>query len=124
MYWDTSAIVACWVAEHRSEDTRPLLQTDEEISVWWGTRVEFVSALERKRRDGLALQIYREALRRLDKLLAEADEVQPSTELRDIAVQLLARRPLSTLDALQLAAARIAGGGSGEANPSMVCLDK
>ena len=55
-FWDSSAIIPLCLKEPTSERIRDVLKVDEDIVVWWATRVECLSALERRRREG-ALKI-------------------------------------------------------------------
>jgi len=74
--------------------------------VWWGSRVECMSALTRRERDGTAdEQIMTRALHRLHEFEIEWQEIDPSDSLRDTAIRFLRVHPLRAADALQLAAA-------------------
>jgi predicted nucleic acid-binding protein len=120
MFWDASALVPCLVPEMRSHDMTALLAGGITITVWWATRVECVSALERKRRDPvhpLSHYIYTMGRQRLTAILTVADQVEPSTQLQDRAIVYLEQYPLRAADALQLAAAYVAH------QPTVVCLD-
>ena len=50
-FWDTSAIMPLLVDEPGTPFVRPLLEGDEWMAVWWGSRTECVSALSRRQRD-------------------------------------------------------------------------
>lgn len=120
MFWDTSALVPCLVPEARSQDTSQLLTQDSAVTIWWAARVESASALEAKQRasgGSLPTQVYTAAYQRLEAILALADEVQPSDEIRSRAIDYLKKHPLSAADSLQLAAAFAAH------QPSIVSLD-
>lgn len=52
-FWDASAIVPLLVEESDSELVGDLLKEDPGMVVWWATRSECISALAKKRRDGL-----------------------------------------------------------------------
>ena len=74
--------------------------------VWWATPVEMRSAFERLLRMGeLRSAQLKGAQKRLDLLRSGWREMQPSEALRAEAMNLLARFPLRSADALQLAAA-------------------
>ena len=122
-YWDASAIIPLLVAERRTSEHLALREEDPDLIVWWGTRVECVSALARLDREGYldALRL-RNALRALDELAAEWDEIQPVESIRVSAEALLLRHPLRAADALQLAAALVATGAELTAVP-FVCAD-
>lgn len=105
-YWDSSAIIALLVAEAASGAVRAEHTRDIEMSTWWGTQVECVSALARLEREGaLAPSGLAAASDRLDELASQWAEVQPSQRLRQVAVRLLRTHALRAGDALQLAAA-------------------
>ena len=77
--------------------------------VWWGSKIECVSALARLERDAaLDPQAAVLAFSRLEQLAAGWHEVDPSDILRETAARFLRVHPLSAADALQLAAAFIA----------------
>jgi uncharacterized protein with PIN domain len=52
-FWDSSAIIPLCLKEPASETVRRLLRSDEDMVVWWATRVECLSALARRRREGV-----------------------------------------------------------------------
>lgn len=105
-FWDTSAIVPLCVHEPNSTVVQDLLVTDSSLVVWWGTRVECISALMRVVRTGGMTNPDERAARSVLRMLAQAwTEMQPSEALRNTAERLLAVHPLRTADALQLAAA-------------------
>lgn len=104
-FWDTSAIVPLCVAEPASATVKSILSKDSAIVVWWGTKIECVSALMRQRRGGLSAQSERQAHHLLDLLASTWSEIQPNDLLRATADRLLAVHSLRAADALQLAAA-------------------
>ena len=123
-FWDSSAIIPLCLKEQMSETVKRLIKADEDIAVWWGTRVECLSALSRRRREG-ALDNNSELKARaiLSALSEEWSEVQPSEIVRQRAERLLAVHPLSSADAFQLAAALIWA----QENPQgleIVCFDQ
>lgn len=72
--------------------------------VWWGTRVECVSAISRRaREDTLSPEGEASARELLNDLSESWTEVQPTARLRALAEQALAAHPLRATDALQLA---------------------
>lgn len=101
---------------------RDLLREDRGMVVWWATRVESISALIRRSREGLTGAEGEERTRAVLGSLADAWlEVQPTIRLRSLAERILAVHPLKAADALQLAALRWCEGepeGRG-----FVCLD-
>lgn len=121
MFWDSSALVPCFVPESRSSETTALLSTDTVITIWWATPVECSSALEAKQRhprEVLPTPIYTSAYQRLADVVAAADHVQPVDQVRDQATEYLKQHPLRAADALQLAAALVAH------QPTFVTLDE
>jgi predicted nucleic acid-binding protein len=122
-FWDASAIIPLCLKERASESIKHLLQADEDVIVWWATRVECLSALSRRRREGtLPEDTERKAKAILSALSSEWSEVQPSELMRQRAERLLRVHPLRSADSFQLAAALIWA----EENPpgfEMVCLD-
>jgi predicted nucleic acid-binding protein len=75
---------------------------------WWGTGIEVVSALCRRRRqDVLSAQHHEAANLRVAVLRKTWREIQPTNRLRDIAETCLNRHELRAADAFQLAAALV-----------------
>lgn len=115
--------------EPLSDEMRRLLEEDVGMVVWWATRVECVSAISRRTREGL-LGPEGEASARglLDDLSGSWTEARPTARLRALAEQALAEQalaahPLRAADALQLASALIWCGGEPRGR-SFVCLDE
>jgi len=105
-FWDSSALVPLLVLEDASEAVRRELVEDSVVFAWWGSRVECVSAIARREREGaLSAASALAALRRLDAVRDAWAEVQPTERVRDTAVRLLRSHSLRGADALQLAAA-------------------
>jgi predicted nucleic acid-binding protein len=105
-YWDASALVPLIAAEPRSEEVRGWLRDDPIVVTWAWTRVEIVSAVERRVREGLLNRTERRlVLDRFAALAAGWDEVTDVLAVRARALPLLARHPLRAADAAQLAAA-------------------
>ena len=123
-FWDSSAVIPLCLKEPNSEELRRLIQGDEDIVVWWATRVECVSALSRRRREGvLPYESEQKAKGILFELSIHWAEVQPSDQVRQRAERLLTVHPLRAADAFQLAAALIWA----EEMPrglEVVCLDQ
>ncbi len=123
-FWDTSALAALSSDEVHSPFARAILQDDDRMVVWWGTSVEFVSALARHERAGnLTFSEFSEHLRYLKALSAGWVEIQPNPILRRLAQRLLRTHPLRAADALQLAAALIAADGD-PTTLGFVCFDR
>ena len=51
-FWDTSALVALGVDEPNRQKALRILESDDRMAVWWGTPVEYVSAVSRLEREG------------------------------------------------------------------------
>jgi len=123
-FWDSSAIIPLCLKEQMSETVKRLIKSDEDIVVWWATRVECLSALSRRRREGvLDINSELKAKAILSALSEEWSEVQPSEPVRQRAERLLAVHPLRAADAFQLAAALLWA----QENPQglqIVCLDQ
>lgn len=82
---------------------------DVEMTTWWGTQIECVSALARlEREERLTPAMASEVYVRLANLAAGWAEVVPSERVRATAERLLRVHPLRAGDALQLAAASAA----------------
>ena len=123
-FWDSSAIIPLCLKESASESAKDLLKGEEDIVVWWTTRIECLSALSRRQRektlssgDGL------KAMAILSALAAAWSEVQPTEMVRQRAERLLSIHPLRAADALQLAAALIWAQESPQ-GLEFVCLDQ
>jgi predicted nucleic acid-binding protein len=124
-FWDASAIVPTLVAEAGSVRMRELADDGSALAVWWGTRVECVSAIARRVR--LAPSDARHAEQALDTLHAAAAawlEVPPTERLRDDAGRLVRVHDLRAADAFQLAAARAASDDHPEALPFVTLDDR
>jgi predicted nucleic acid-binding protein len=107
-FWDTSAAVPLLLAEAATSTALSLLRDDRHMVVWWGTRIEVTSALQRRARDGeLASELVASVNAALTVLEGTWTEVQPAARVRDAAERLLAVHPLRAADALQLAAALV-----------------
>ncbi len=79
---------------------------EENITIWWGTPVECLSAIHRRHREAPLEDVaLSNAIGRLRVLREHADAVVPTDSLRWHAGRLLAVHPLRAPDALQLAAA-------------------
>lgn len=108
-FWDSSAVLPLLVREPTSARALKWLAEDPRMIVWWGTRVECVSALVRLERDGaLTTEDLGVALADLGRLQTSWHEVEPGDILRETAERLLRVHPLRAADALQLAAAVVA----------------
>lgn len=123
-FWDSSAIVPLLVAEAESPLVRELAIEDPTVAVWWGSRIECVSALSRRERDrSLTRDHLRAARDRLDRLGRAWQELLPGESVRVAAERALAVHPLRAADALQLAAA-LTWRGAESSTAEFVCFDE
>jgi len=107
-FWDSSAIVPLCFRESASDTLRRIANTDEDIVVWWASRTECISAMARRRREGVLSTEAERKGRAILSALAEAwSEVQPTEIVRERAERLLMVHPLRTADGLQLASALV-----------------
>ena len=122
-FWDTSALVALGVdGPHRQIMIR-ILEEDGRMAVWWGSPVEYISALSRLEREGrLSTSEVSTHIVRLRALAQTWYEVQPGPRVRALAQRLLRVHPLRAADSLQLAAALVTSEGN-PAGLGFVCLD-
>lgn len=108
-FWDTSAIVPLLVEEPASAQVDSLLLADPHILVWWGTSIECTSAITRLEQEAkLNPHETEEILSRLAKLRDCWREIQPGTQIKQLAERILRVHPLRAQDAQQLAAALLA----------------
>lgn len=123
-FWDSSALVPLLVAEAASTQLADLLHQDSGVVVWWAARVECISALRRREREGpLTAADYRRSSGLLDDLSESWSEVLPTRNVRVLAERALAVHPLRAADAFQLAAAQAWSQGDPSGAP-FVCLDE
>lgn len=122
-FWDSSALVGLFIQESFSEAVRSIARRDPLITVWWGAKVECVSAfsrLERERRlDAGHVSAARDRMRRAAE---DWTEIEPSERLRESAQRLLRVHNLRAGDALQLAAALVASENY-PGSVEFICLD-
>lgn len=119
-FWDASAIVPLIVRQEQSDLMQRLAEEDTAIATWWGSEVECASALARTQREQ-----HEDGAEQFDSLAAVAAgwrEIHPTREVKTIAVRLLRVHTLRAGDALQLAAAIVAGQRQPE-RLEFVCLD-
>lgn len=123
-FWDSSAVVPLLLGEPTSPSVLAEYIRDPEVIAWWATGIECVSALARAEREGrLATTVMADAVGRLEALELAWAEVQPTDQLRELAVRLLRVHAMRAADALQLAAALVAAEGH-PASLTVVSLDE
>lgn len=107
-FWDTSAVVPLILDQPETGNVKPLLRSDGQVAVWWGTHVECASAVARLERSGeLDLTDATAAFEALALLTKSWTEVVPTDAVRTRAVRLLRSHSLRAADALQVAAALV-----------------
>ncbi len=122
-YWDSSAVVPLLMVEPTSATLRHLAESDAAIVVWWGTRIECISALARWVRENRPNAVtFAEAKRRLAALTGNWNEVPPTDDVRTSAERIVTVHSLRAADAIQLAGA-IAACGDATASLPFVSLD-
>ena len=122
-FWDSSAIIPLCLKEESSERTEQLIKADEDMVVWWATRVECRSALSRRQRERVLSQKAELKAREILTLLSSHwSEVQPTELVRQRAERLLTLHSLKTADAFQLSAALIWAEEAPE-DQVLICLD-
>ena len=123
-FWDASAIVPLLVQEPGSELVRLWLREDPDMVLWILTRLELVSAIERRAREARLSPGQRSrALKSVERLARDAHEVSDVAAVRSRAVPLLARHPLRAADAAQLGAALLVADPE-PASLTLVALDR
>jgi len=123
MFWDSSAVVPLLLPESRSETLTRALAADRDVTLWWGTPVECLSATYRRHREtSLPPAAITMVIDRLRALVEDADTVAPTDDVRRRAGRLVAAHPLRAGDALQLAAA-LAWCEEQPTGEGFVCLD-
>lgn len=123
-FWDASALVPLLVEEEGQELVDEWLRDDDGVCLWALTRVELVSAIERRTREGLLTgRQRRDALTLIVDLCAAATEVIDVEAVRTKAVGVLARHALRAADAAQIGAAQVAAEGGLKGLP-FVSLDR
>lgn len=123
-FWDSSAVIPLCFKEPVSSVIQELAVADSDIVVWWATRVECVSALSRRLREG-SIPPGTEARAKaiLSALSSAWSEVQPTEVVRLRAERLLMVHPLRAADAFQLAAA-LTWAQESPVGLDVVCLDQ
>ena len=108
-FWDSSAIVPLVVHEEETDYCLKTLSSDQEMLIWCLSRLEVMSALCRRVREGnLNERYFLDAKRHLNDLVEHAYEVKAIEKVRQRALRLLELHPLRAADACQLASALVA----------------
>jgi predicted nucleic acid-binding protein len=112
------------VAEPKSIAIQGLLWSDNNQTVWWGTRTECISALAKKNRQGVLTSLGEAQARVvLLRLSGSWSEDLPFDQQRALAEHLLDHHPLTAADAMQLAAAIAWRAQTAQVSNEFVCLD-
>ena len=118
-FWDTSALVPLFIQERQTDLVRGYLAEDDTVIVWTLARIEFLSAVARRRRTAPASKRGLRAARgRFIETWPQWNEVVAVQEVRRVAERLIEVHPLRAADALQLGAALVAA----EDDPSSLGL--
>jgi len=105
-FWDASAVIPLCIEEPQTKAVQDIAKKDEALIVWWGSLIECHSAFARLQRDGYLRPTEEDQVREILSSLESAwTEMEPSEDIRDIALRLLFSHPLRAADSLQLAAA-------------------
>ncbi len=113
IYLDTSWLVKLYVDEPDSERVRAIVDAQSPRIVGEIAWVEFHSAVERRRREGKLSAREATSLRaRLRREWTAYTRVAVSRDVLTRAADLVARRPLRSLDALQIASALLVAKGA------------
>ncbi len=107
-FWDSSSIVPLLCQEEATPAMNRLYEQDKGLLVWLLSRIEILSALCRRFREGsLTAKEFPIAKQRLCSLEEDWTENIEYGQVRERAERLLELHPLSASDALQLAAALV-----------------
>ncbi len=124
MFWDASAILPLCIEEPHTEKALKASKRDSRMIVWWGTAIECNSAVARLYREGFLDTAGGDQVQYMLALLSEAwCEIEPSDDIRAVAIRLLNTHPLRAADSLQLAAALIWADKSPRGH-QFVCFDQ
>ena len=123
-FWDSSALVPVFLVERTSDWVRKVMNSDPGVVVWALTRVELMSAIERRRREDPDLSArLSDARSEVQKTCNIWIEIAMIETVREHAESVLAAHPLRAADALQLGAALVAAAGNPE-TLQFVTLDR
>jgi len=123
-FWDSSALIPVFLVERTSDWARKVMNSDPGVIVWALTRVELMSAIERRRREDPDLSArLSDARSEVQKTCNIWIEIAMIETVREHAESVLAAHPLRAADALQLGAALVAAAGNPE-TLQFVTLDR
>jgi len=122
--WDTSAVLSLLLRQNATEELTAIFHADGSMVLWWGAKVEAVSAVSRLLRSSEIVEgVASRLLAQVDALTSAAYEVQPTEEVRVAACRILRVHELRAADALQLGAALV-WAGYRPSGMGFVCLDR
>jgi len=108
-FWDSSAIVPLVLDEEETDYCLKTLSDDQEMLIWCLSRLEVMSALCRRVREGVLNERYFQvAKRHLSDLIERAYKVKAIEKVKQRALRLLEVHPLRAADAWQLSSALVA----------------
>jgi predicted nucleic acid-binding protein len=123
-FWDSSALVPLFLVESTSDWARSITNSDSEVVVWALTRVELMSAIERRKRQAPDMTARLSAAgSEVMRMWNVWNEIRDVETVRENAERLVATYPLRAADALQLGAALVAADRSPATLP-FVTLDQ
>jgi uncharacterized protein len=123
-FWDSSALVALFVAQQATAAVRELLASDPQVLAWTLSDVEIRSALARMERQGaLELSRSRDVALRVERFWESVHVVTLIDVVKARAKRLLGVHALKAADALQLGAA-LAAASDDPSGLELVCLDE
>ena len=122
-FWDSSAIVPLLFNEEHTEYCMRIAADDPRMLIWCLSRVEVLSAMCRRARDGIIeAEEFEKAKKRLAIIMNRADEVTSVDRVRARALRLLEVHPLRAADACQLGAALV-GSREDPERLAILCFD-
>jgi hypothetical protein len=104
-YWDSSALVAVFIAEGRTAEMDRLLAVDQEVTVSFLTLIEIASAITRRPLAERTREVARFTFHEVQKAWTIIDDYE---EIASLAIVIAERHRLRTGDAIQLATAIVA----------------
>lgn len=123
-FWDSSALLPLISTQSSSHVVEALLDSDPDIVLWWVTRVELASGLSRLLREGVIDETtLPRLLQAAEQIADDADEVEPTNQVRQASIRILRVHNLRAADSLQLAAALL-WTDHDPRGAGFVCLDK
>lgn len=123
-FWDSSALLPLAAIQSGTDDVKALLDDDSDMVLWWATRLELALGLCRLLREGLIDEVTLSGLlKAVEQIADDADEVEPTSQIRLTSIRILRVHNLRAADSLQLAAA-LAWTDHDPSGAGFVCLDK